>query len=119
MSSKSFAFPADASMDEVEELVGQGLDAMCEAFYAGNEGVSVVFGKESVALEGLQGTKRKTTVMTTTKTRVKSKMSRAMTPLQERGFSTKKWFAWDALKIPAFFFFTKNVSSHSMRRNTA
>jgi hypothetical protein len=45
-------------MDEVEELVGQGLDAMCEAFYAGNEGVSVVFGNEKVALEGLQGSKK-------------------------------------------------------------
>jgi hypothetical protein len=46
MSSKSFAFPADASMDEVEELVGQGLDAMSEACYAGNEEASIVFGKE-------------------------------------------------------------------------
>jgi hypothetical protein len=50
--SKEFSFPADASTEEVEELIGQGLDAMFEAHYAGNEGVSVVFGKKSIVLEG-------------------------------------------------------------------
>jgi hypothetical protein len=58
MSNKTFSFPAGASMEEVEELVGQGLDAMFDAHYAGKEGVSVVFGKESIVLEAGQDTQK-------------------------------------------------------------
>jgi hypothetical protein len=103
MSTTGFSFPADASMDEVEELVGQGLDAMCEAFYAGNEGVSVDFSKESIVLQGLKDTKKTTTVTTTRKTRMKMKMSGGATTTQQERFSTKKRCAWDASKIPVFF----------------
>jgi hypothetical protein len=99
-------------MDEVEELIGQGLDAMFEAFYAGNEEASIVFGKESVVLEGLQETKKDDNSDDDDKNKNKNET------LQER-FSTRRRFAWNACKIPAFFFSTKNSSSHSTKPNTA
>jgi hypothetical protein len=119
MSTKGFSFPADASMDEVEELVGQGLDAMCEAFYAGNEEATVVFGKESIVLEGLQATKKDDNEDNDEKNKNQNEDVRGATTMQQERFSTKNRCAWDALKIPVFFFFTKNKSSHSTRRNTA
>jgi hypothetical protein len=119
MSTKGFSFPEGASMDEVEELVGQGLDAMCKAFYAGNEGVSVVFSNESIVLEGVKDTKKDNNSDDDEKKTIQTRMSRATTTLQQERFSMKKRCAWDATKIPAFFFVTKNASSHSTRRNTA
>jgi hypothetical protein len=59
MLNRSFSFPAGASMDEVEGLVGKGLDAMFDAFDAGEE-TSVVFypSARTIEVEGLQETKK-------------------------------------------------------------
>jgi hypothetical protein len=118
MSTKGFAFPADASMDEVEELVGQGLDAMFDTFYAGNKEVNVVFSKESIVLEGLQETKKDDNSDNDKKNKNTNEDEPGNNDAAGEVLDEEE-VCVECFENPCIFFATKNSSSHSTKRNTA